>query len=50
MISIIVSTYNRPDALNAVLAGLACQTRMAAHDWEVIVADDGSGPETRDVA
>jgi glycosyltransferase involved in cell wall biosynthesis len=22
---------------------------MAAHDWEVIVADDGSGPETRDV-
>lgn len=48
-LSIIVSTYNRTDALNAVLASLACQTGIATGDWEVIVADDGSGPATREV-
>ncbi len=42
-ISIIVTTYNRPDALEAVLRGLARQTDK---DFEVIVADDGSSPET----
>ena len=42
-ISVIVTTYNRPEALQRVLAGLADQSR--APD-EVIVADDGSGPET----
>ena len=42
-ISVIVTTYNRPDALEAVLAGLADQREPPA---EVIVADDGSGPET----
>ena len=41
--SIIVSTYNRPEALRAVLSALADQTDRA---FEVIVADDGSGPET----
>jgi len=46
-ISVIVSTYNRTDALNAVLAGLAAQKGMPEHDWEVIVADDGSGPATK---
>ena len=49
MISIIVSTYNRTDALNAVLAGLALQSGMAPDQWEVIVADDGSGPDTRSI-
>jgi glycosyltransferase involved in cell wall biosynthesis len=44
--TVIVSTYNRPDALENVLAGLRCQTRTAA---EVIVADDGSGPDTGQV-
>jgi glycosyltransferase involved in cell wall biosynthesis len=43
-LSVIVSTYNRPDALRAVLAGLAEQTDRA---FEVLVADDGSGDETR---
>jgi len=43
-ISVIVTTYNRPDALRRVLEGLAQQ--HVAPD-EVIVADDGSGPETR---
>ena len=42
--SVIVSTYNRPDALKLVLASLAAQT---CRDFEVIVADDGSTPETQ---
>lgn len=42
-ISIIVTTYNRPDALEAVLRGLA---RQSDKDFEVIVADDGSAPDT----
>jgi len=42
--SVIVSTYNRPDALNAVLIGLSQQNFHS--DWEVIVADDGSRIET----
>ena len=44
--SVVVTTYNRPDALRAVLEGLATQT---SRDFECIVADDGSGPETRAV-
>ena len=43
-VSVIVTTYNRPDALAAVLHALAAQTD---HDFEVRVADDGSGPQTR---
>jgi glycosyltransferase involved in cell wall biosynthesis len=45
-VSVIVSTYNRPDALRAVLDGLNAQTHG---DFEVIIADDGSGKETRDM-
>lgn len=43
LVSVVVTTYNRPDALRAVLHALAAQ-----HDprFEVIVADDGSGPAT----
>jgi len=43
LISIVLTTYNREDALDAVLRSLAGQTD---HDFEVIVADDGSGPAT----
>lgn len=43
LVSVIVATYNREDALDAVLRGLACQTDR---HFEVIVADDGSGPST----
>jgi len=43
LISVIVSTYNREDALDAVLRSLARQTDA---DFEVVVADDGSGPAT----
>ncbi|MHB1951030.1 MAG: glycosyltransferase family 2 protein [Acidiferrobacteraceae bacterium] len=43
LISVIVSTYNRPDALMAVLRGLRDQDDPA---FEVVIADDGSTPET----
>ena len=46
LISLIVSTYDRPDALGAVLRSLARQTDR---NFEIVVADDGSGPQTRDV-
>ncbi len=36
-LAIIVSTYNRIDALNAVLSALAQQTGVSAGDWEVLV-------------
>ncbi|HVO23105.1 MAG TPA: glycosyltransferase [Candidatus Margulisiibacteriota bacterium] len=43
-LSVIVSTYNNPRALSLVLAGLARQT---VTDFEVLIADDGSGPDTK---
>ncbi len=43
LISIIVTTYNRADALAAVLRSLARQTDQ---DFEVVVADDGSTAAT----
>ena len=43
LISVIVATYNRPDALDAVLRALAHQSDS---DFEVLVADDGSRPDT----
>ena len=45
-ITVILTTYNWPDALRLALASLAEQSYRR---FEVIVADDGSGPETRDV-
>lgn len=42
-IAVIVTTYNRPDALAAVLEGYLAQTD---NDFEVLVADDGSTPDT----
>ncbi|UTH75286.1 glycosyltransferase family 2 protein [Chromobacterium sp. IIBBL 290-4] len=48
-ISVIVSTYNRPDALSAVLAGFAAQSGVEPSQWEVVVADDGSDARTADV-
>jgi glycosyltransferase involved in cell wall biosynthesis len=43
LISLIVSTYNREDALAAVLRSLSRQTDR---DFELLVADDGSGTAT----
>lgn len=42
-VAVIVTTYNRPDALAAVLAGYLAQSDR---DFEMIVADDGSTAET----
>ena len=42
--AVIVTTYNRPDALAAVLAGYSEQTDL---DFELLVADDGSTDDTR---
>lgn len=44
LVSVIVTTYNRPDALRAVLCGLLAQTDQ---NFEVLVADDGSRDDTR---
>jgi glycosyltransferase involved in cell wall biosynthesis len=43
-LSVIVSTYEKPHFLERVLWGYAMQTRR---DFELVVADDGSGPATR---
>lgn len=42
-LSVIVTTYNQPRALALVLAGLG---RQSLQDFEVLIADDGSDPET----
>ena len=39
LVSVVITTYNRSDALLAVLAGLTLQTDR---NFEVVVADDGS--------
>ncbi len=44
--SVIITTYNRPDTLEKALEALRRQTRPAD---EIIVADDGSRPETLDM-
>jgi glycosyltransferase involved in cell wall biosynthesis len=43
LISVVVSTYNREDALDAVLRSLSRQTDR---DFEIVVADDGSEAAT----
>src|SRR5690554_2143218 len=44
-ISVIITTYNQPEWLEKVLWGCAVQTFP---HFEIIIADDGSGPETRE--
>jgi glycosyltransferase involved in cell wall biosynthesis len=46
LISVLVTTYNHPEWLEKVLWGLSAQ---ADRHFEVLIADDGSGPETRAV-
>jgi glycosyltransferase involved in cell wall biosynthesis len=43
LISVIVTTYNREDALDAALRALAHQSDR---NFEIVIADDGSRPET----
>lgn len=42
-IAVIMTTYNRPDALSVVLEAYLAQTDT---DFELLVADDGSTPDT----
>jgi glycosyltransferase involved in cell wall biosynthesis len=43
LVSVIVTTYDREDALAAVLSALS---RQSDRGFEVVIADDGSGPAT----
>jgi glycosyltransferase involved in cell wall biosynthesis len=45
-VSVVLSTYNQPRWLEKALWGYAAQRYT---DFEVLVADDGSGPETAEV-
>jgi len=45
-VAVIVTTYNRPDALSAVLDGYAIQSDTG---FELIVADDGSTADTAEL-
>jgi glycosyltransferase involved in cell wall biosynthesis len=45
-VSVLLSTYNHPDLLARSLLGFAHQS---TRDFEVVVADDGSGPKTGEV-
>jgi glycosyltransferase involved in cell wall biosynthesis len=45
-LSVVVATYEWPEALEAVLRGLADQSDR---DFEIVVADDGSGPATTEL-
>jgi glycosyltransferase involved in cell wall biosynthesis len=44
--SVIITTYNNPVWLEKVLWGFSCQT---TREFDVVIADDGSGTETRDL-
>ena len=46
-ISLIIAVYNKAENLRLALAACA---RQSFHDFEVIIADDGSGPDVRHVA
>lgn len=45
-VSVVVTTYNQPGQLELVLLGYAVQDHPS---FDVVVADDGSGPQTRGV-
>lgn len=45
-IALLINTYEQPDYLRRVLAAVARQTRLPE---QVLLSDDGSGPETRSV-
>lgn len=44
-LTVIISTYNKPDWLELTLWGYSVQTHR---DFEIIIADDGSGDDTRE--
>jgi glycosyltransferase involved in cell wall biosynthesis len=44
--SVILSTYNQPRVLDLALHGYA---RQSTRDFEILIGDDGSGPETAEL-
>ena len=44
-VSVLITTYNHPKWLEKVIRGFAAQTH---EEFELVIADDGSGEETRD--
>jgi len=46
-LALVITTYERPDALAAVLDSA---TRQSLAPTEILIADDGSGPATQEVA
>ena len=44
-ISVVITTYNRPDALTAVVEACYAQSDK---NFEIIIADDGSTANTKD--
>ena len=49
LISIVVATYNRAEWLREALATLVCQRSDGKFDYEVIVVDNASTDNTREV-
>ena len=45
-VSVMISTYNQPAWLEKVIWGYENQTHQ---DFEIVIADDGSGDETKDI-
>jgi glycosyltransferase involved in cell wall biosynthesis len=45
-LALVITTHERPDALAAVLGSVA---RQSVRPMEIVIADDGSGPATRDL-
>lgn len=45
-VSVVISTYNAPNWLEKVLWGYACQDYK---NFEIVIADDGSKPETKEL-
>ena len=43
-VSLIITTYNRPEALSLVLKSVVSQSKLP---YEVIIADDGSEQQTK---
>jgi glycosyltransferase involved in cell wall biosynthesis len=44
--SVVLSTYNQPRVLDLALTGYA---RQSTRDFEILIGDDGSGPETAEL-